>query len=119
MSAEYFEAKNIQELCVLLGLPASQAPKVEMRRDLVIAIRKTLEKRVLTHAAAAQIAHVGRTVITAIVNANIEKISTDKLIDIAYALGLNMHLSIKRDPKLIQASKSRAGHDRLRAGVAR
>jgi len=111
MSTEYFEAKNIEELCALLCLPKSQAPKVEMRRDLVIAIRKMLEERQLTHAAAAKITGAGRTVITAIANGNLEKISTDRLIDIADALGLNVHLKIDRKPtKPARAKPVRAGY---------
>jgi len=71
MSIEYFEAKNIEELCAFLGLPKSQAPKVEMRRDLVIAIRKMLEERQLTHAAASKITGASRTMITTIANGNV------------------------------------------------
>lgn len=119
MSTEYFEAKNLEELCVLLGLPTSQAPKVEMRRDLVIAIRRALEGRELTHAAAAKIVDVGRTVITAIVNGNIEKISTDRLIDIAHALGLSVHLKIGREPQSIRHARQQSRHGRSRASVAR
>ena len=37
---------------------------------------------------------IGRTVITAIVNGNLDKISTDRLIDIAQALGLKFHLKV-------------------------
>jgi len=90
----YLEAKNTKELCNLLGLPASQAVRVEMRRDLIIAIRRTLEKEGLTHAQAASKASVGRTVITGIVNGNIEKISTDKLIDVATNLGISLELKV-------------------------
>ena len=96
MSREYLEAKNVHELCSLLGLPVSQAPKIEMRRDLIIAIRRTIDVCELTHAKAAKTTNVGRTVITAIVNGNIDKISTDRLINIASALGLDIHLKIGR-----------------------
>ncbi len=90
----YFEAKNTKELCKLLGLPASESTKVEMRRNIVIAIRRTLEAKDLTHAAAAKKAGVGRTVITGIVNGNIEKISTDRLIDVASNLGITLELKV-------------------------
>ena len=119
MSSKYFEAKNLEELCKLLDVPTSQAPKVAMRRDLVIAIRKSIENSELTHAAAAKIVDVGRTVITAVVNGNIEKISTDRLIDIAHALGLSVHLSIKRESKIMRNSKSRHIHGRARVAAAR
>ncbi|PIT99088.1 MAG: hypothetical protein COT74_11605 [Bdellovibrionales bacterium CG10_big_fil_rev_8_21_14_0_10_45_34] len=90
----YFEAKNLDELCSLLGLPESEAPKLRMRLDLAKAIRKTIEKKELTHAQASVKTGIGRTVITAIMNGNLDKISTDRLIDIAQALGLKLHLKV-------------------------
>ena len=90
----YLEAKSAKELCRLMGLPESEAPKVEMRVQLAVAIKRSIEKRKLTHAAAAVKAGVGRTVITAIVNGNLHRISTDRLIDIAQALGLHVQLNV-------------------------
>ena len=48
----------------------------------------------MTHEQAAKIADVGRTVITAIVNGNIGKISTDRLIEVADRLGLEVHIRV-------------------------
>jgi predicted XRE-type DNA-binding protein len=90
----YTEAKNIKELTKLLDLPKVEAAKIEMRTDLVVAIRKTVAKRGLTHAAAAKLAGVGRTVITAILNGNTTHVSTDRLIDIAQNLGLRVTLRV-------------------------
>ena len=90
----YFEAKNIKELCRILKIPKSQAAKVEIRRNLVIAIRNIIEENKWTQAEAAKKVNVGRTVITAIVNGNIQNISTDRLIDIAYNLGLSLQLKV-------------------------
>ncbi len=90
----FTEAKNAKELCKLMGLPVSEAPKVEMRVQLVIAIKRAIEKQDLTHAEAADKAGVGRTVITAIVNGNLHRISTDRLIDVAQNLGLKLQLKV-------------------------
>ncbi len=90
----YFEAKNLNELCSLLGLPESEAPKIRMRLDLVKGIRRVIEKKELTHAQAAQVSGMGRTVITAIMNGNLDKISTDRLIDVAQSLGLKLQLKV-------------------------
>jgi predicted XRE-type DNA-binding protein len=65
-----------------------------MRRDLVIGIKEVIKKKALTHVQAARKADVGRTVITAIVNGKIAKISNDKLIDVATSLGLKLHLEV-------------------------
>jgi predicted XRE-type DNA-binding protein len=90
----YLEAKNAKELCRLMGLPESEAPKIEMRTHLVVAIKRAIEKQELTHAQAADKAQVGRTVITAIVNGNLHRISTDRLIDVAQNLGLKVQLKV-------------------------
>jgi predicted XRE-type DNA-binding protein len=90
----YLEAKNAKDLCKLMGLPESEAPKIEMRTQLVVAIKRAIEKQELTHAQAADKAHVGRTVITAIVNGNLHRISTDRLIDVAQNLGLKVQLKV-------------------------
>jgi predicted XRE-type DNA-binding protein len=94
MTKPYIEIKNIAELCKALGLPKSQAARVEIRRDLVIAILEKIKTRRLTHEKAADLAGVGRTVITAVVNGNIGKISTDRLIDIADSLGLDLQIKV-------------------------
>ncbi len=88
------EAENIQELCKILGLPASDGPKVRMRVDLAVAIRHLIERKKMTHQQAAEKSDVGRTVITAIMNGNLQKMTTDRLIDIAHGLGLKIQLKI-------------------------
>ena len=90
----YLEAKNARELCKVLGLPASEAPKIEMRTQLVVAIKRAIERGKLTHQEAAKKTDVGRTIITAIVNGNLESISTDRLIDVAQGLGIKMQLKV-------------------------
>ena len=94
MTKPYIDIKNISELCKVLGLPKSQAARVEIRRDLVLAIDARIKARKLTHEKASELAGVGRTVITAIVNGNIGKISTDRLIDIADSLGLGVEIRV-------------------------
>jgi len=90
----FFEAKNSKELCKILGLPESEAPKVELRTQLVLAIKKFIEKHKYTHAQVAEKTGIGRTVITAIVNGNLKRISTDRLLDVAHGLGLKVHLKV-------------------------
>ena len=90
----YVEAKNSKELCDVLGLPRSHAAKLEIRRELVIAIRDRIKEKRWTHLQASKYAEVGRTVITAIMNGDIGKISTDRLIDIADRLGLTVEINV-------------------------
>ncbi len=94
MNKEYLEVKGTKELCKLLGISEQEAQKIEIRRDLVLAIKKVITKNSWTHEEASEEADVGRTVITAIVNGNLKRISTDRLIDIAQNLGLKVKLKI-------------------------
>ena len=94
MNKDFFEVKSIKQLCKQLGIPISEASKIEMRRNLVIVIQKTIQKNNWTHLEAATKAKVGRTVITAVLNGNLDKISTDRLIDIAQRIGLKVHLDV-------------------------
>ncbi len=94
MSKEFFEAKNIKQLCKILGVSDAEACKIEIRRDLVVSIKRAVEENNWTHAQAAEGARVGRTVMTAILNGNLEKISTDRLIDIAHRIGLRLKLRV-------------------------
>ena len=91
---DFFEIDDIYELCEVLGLSERDAAKVEIRRNLVIKIKRVIEKKGWTHAKTAEEAGVGRTVITSVVNGNLEKISTDRLIDIAHNIGLKLTLKV-------------------------
>ncbi len=86
----YSKIKNPEELCDLLGLPKTQAKRAEIKADLAVAISKIINEKGWTHKEASEISGVGRTVITSIVNGNIHRISTDRLIDIASNLGLDL-----------------------------
>lgn len=90
----YREAKNIEELCELLGLPRSLAPRVKMRVELAAAIGRFVEKKGWTHQEAAKKADVGRTVMTAIMNGNMKKLGTERLLGVAHNLGLKVELKI-------------------------
>ena len=94
MKKEFFEIKTTTQLCKKLGIPKNEAEKIIMKRNLVIAITDCIEKKKWTHAIAASKAKVGRTVITAILNGNLQKISMDRLIDISQNLGLHVTLKV-------------------------
>ena len=94
MKKDFFKIKTPEQLYKKLGIPRYEAEKIVMRRNLVIAITNCIEKNNWTHEVAASKAQVGRTVITAIVNGNLEKISTDRLIDISQKIGLHVTLKV-------------------------
>lgn len=88
------DANTLEDLASLLGLPQAEVGKLRIRLEIVHGIRSVIKKNNLTHLEAANISGVGRTVITAVLNGNLDKISTDRLIDIAQSLGLTLHLKI-------------------------
>ena len=88
------DAKSLEDLCSLLGLPETEVPKLRLRLEIVNGIRSAMIKQNLTHQEAAEKCGIGRTVITAVVNGNLNKISTDRLIDIAQGLGLSLLLKV-------------------------
>ncbi len=88
------DAKNLEDLCGLLGLPETEVPKLRLRLEIVNGIRAAIKKQNLTHQNAAEKCGVGRTVVTAVVNGNLNRISTDRLIDIAQGLGLSLLLKV-------------------------
>ena len=90
----YNEYKTTESLAKALKLPKAQAAKIDMRTDLVVAIKKAVEKKSLTHLEASKRAGVGRTVMTALMNGNTTHISTDRLISIAQNLGLTVTLKV-------------------------
>ncbi|OGQ91280.1 MAG: hypothetical protein A2289_14035 [Deltaproteobacteria bacterium RIFOXYA12_FULL_58_15] len=90
----YVTARSSKELCSVLGVPASDEPRVKMQVDLVRAIRAVIVRNELTHAEAAKHAGVGRTVITGIVNGNLDGVSLDRLVNIACRLGLEPKMKV-------------------------
>lgn len=62
--------------------------------ELAKAIRNVIVKGKLTHVQVGSKAKVGRTVITAIVNGNLDRISTDRILDVAQGLGLKFRLRV-------------------------
>ena len=94
MNKDFFEARTTKELCRLLGVSEKEAIRIEMRRNLVIAIKRVIKKNQWTHEEVARKTGFGRTVITAIVNGNLKRISTDRLMDVAQNLGLSMKLKV-------------------------
>lgn len=65
-----------------------------IRQKLVAAIQEVVSERRITHTEASFESRVGRTVMTAILNNNLSKISTDRLIRIAHRLGLKIELKV-------------------------
>ena len=91
-------AKTPESLVVALGLPPSMAREWQVQHSLVKRLRDVVAKEQLTHAEIAIRAGSSRTRITAILNGNIEHVSSDLLIRILGALGYEVRISVVRRP---------------------
>ena len=58
-------------------------------------IKKEVRRRFLTHKQVSEEIGIARTVVTAVLNGRLEKISTDRLLRVADGLGLEMELKIE------------------------
>ena len=75
----------------------TEVVRATVRDGLVSAIQRTVSERRMTHTQASFESRVGRTVMTAILNGNLRKISTDRLLRIAHRLGLKIELKISHE----------------------
>jgi len=87
--------KTATELAEALGLTPADGLEIEIRSDLNDKIVQVVEKKGLTHAQVAKLAKTSRTRVTAIMNRNTFEISTDLMLRILAALGVQAKLQFK------------------------
>lgn len=88
-------ARNARELATVLGLTPADGLEIEIRSDLNDKIIEVVRKRGLTHDQVARLAHTSRTRITAVLNRNIQDISTDLMLRVLASLGVQAKLRFK------------------------
>ncbi|HCX28826.1 MAG TPA: hypothetical protein DHU55_03510 [Blastocatellia bacterium] len=88
-------ARNARELAAVLGLTPADGLEIEIRSDLNDKIIEVVRKRDLTHDQVARLAHTSRTRVTAILNRNTQDISTDLMLRVLAALGVQAKLQFK------------------------
>ena len=88
-------ARNARELAKVLGLSQAEGMEIEFRSDLNDKIIEVVNKKRLTHSDVARLAHTSRTRVTAILNRNTQDISTDLMLRILGALGVQAKLRFK------------------------
>lgn len=89
-------ARNSVELAKTLGLKPSDAYEWEVQAVLLSRLKSIIESARLTHAEVAKKARTSRTRVTAILNGNLDHVSTDLLIRILGSLGYVVNVSISR-----------------------
>lgn len=90
------EIKSSSDLSDLLGLNESDAIEAEIKSELMGKIRSLIEKKKITHQEVAELSGVGRTVITGIVNASIQRITIDRLLRVLVSLGIKPEIKYKK-----------------------
>ncbi|HZJ44813.1 MAG TPA: XRE family transcriptional regulator [Pyrinomonadaceae bacterium] len=88
-------ARNTRELAKALGLTPADGMEIQFRSDLNDKIIEVVGKKGLTHADVAHLAHTSRTRVTAILNRNTQDISTDLMLRVLAALGVQAKLQFK------------------------
>jgi len=89
-------ARTPEALAQALGLAVAEAKEWQVQRTLLRRLRDIVEKEKITHAEVAKRAGTSRTRVTAILNDNLEHVSTDLLIRILGSLGYRVRISVSR-----------------------
>ncbi len=79
-----------------LGFPAEEAESLRLRADLMVQVRRLIEGRKLTQAAAAKILGVTQPRVSNLVRGKIELFSIDTLVDMLARAGVRVSLTIHR-----------------------
>jgi predicted XRE-type DNA-binding protein len=81
-----------------LGFPAGEAESLRLRADLMVQIRRLIEGRKLTQAAAAKMLGVTQPRVSDMVRGKIDLFSLDTLVDMLARAGIRVALTIHRRP---------------------
>lgn len=89
-------AKTPEDLARAMGLPSAVAKEWQVQHALLKRLKEIVQRQEITHAQVAARAGTSRTRITAILNDDLEHVSTDLLIRILGSLGYQVKVSVKR-----------------------
>jgi predicted XRE-type DNA-binding protein len=89
-------AKTPEALAKIMGLPAAVAKEWQVQHALLKRLKEIVQRKGITHAQIAARAGTSRTRITAILNDDLEHVSTDLLIRILASLGYRVKVSVTR-----------------------
>jgi predicted XRE-type DNA-binding protein len=89
-------ARTPEELAEVLGLSAAHAKEWRVQHDLLKKLKEIVRRQKLTHADIARQAGTSRTRVTAILNNQIDDVSSDLLIRILGSLGYRVRVSVSK-----------------------
>lgn len=89
-------AATPEEIAGVLWLPAAAAQEWRVQHTLLKRLKEIVRRKKLTHAEVAKRAGTSRTRVTAILNDDLEQVSTDLMIRILGSLGYGVRVSVVR-----------------------
>jgi len=89
-------ARNSHELAGVLGLSDADRAAIEVQLELAEQIALEVRREGMTHARLARLAETSRPRLTAILNGNLDGVSTDLLLRILGALGVRVRIRFRR-----------------------
>jgi len=87
-------ARTPEELAGALGLPRAAAKEWQVQHTLLNRLKEVVRRNRMTHAEIAKRAGTSRTRVTAILNDDLEHVSSDLLIRILASLGYRVKVSV-------------------------
>jgi predicted XRE-type DNA-binding protein len=94
--AKTFATRNLRELGLALNLSPAQTAEIEVRSALCDKLISVAHREGLTHARIARMATTSRTRVTAILNRNLQGISTDLLLRILGSMGYRARIILSK-----------------------
>jgi predicted XRE-type DNA-binding protein len=89
-------ASTPEELAAALGLSPAEAKEWQVQHVLLKRLKEIVRRQNITHAEIAERAGTSRTRVTAILNDDLEHVSSDLLIRILGSLGCRVRVSVVR-----------------------
>jgi len=89
-------ARTPEQLASALGLPAVAAKEWQVQHMLLKRLKEVARRQKITHAEIAKRAGTSRTRVTAILNDDLQHVSSDLLIRILASLGYRVKVSVVR-----------------------
>lgn len=89
-------ARTPEALALALGLGSAEAHEWQVQYSLLEQLREAVSRESLTHAEVARRSGSSRSRVTAILNGNLDNVSSDLLIRLLSGLGYQVRVSVSR-----------------------
>ena len=84
------------ELSKILGIPQARGIEAVMKAQIIAAVLKVAQDESLTHTEIALRSKLPRSAVTGILSGSLQKVTIDRLLRLADAVGLSAHLTLKK-----------------------